>query len=57
VRYIGYMGYIAGQPCSGGDERLRYIRYITRVCSGCSGSRLKIRYIAIAGLTSGSTLV
>jgi hypothetical protein len=36
-RYIRYMGYIAGQPCSGGDSLIRYIRYITRSCSGCSG--------------------
>jgi hypothetical protein len=37
-RYIRYMGYIAGQGCSGGDEGFRYIRYITRACSGCSGT-------------------
>jgi hypothetical protein len=47
------MGYIAGQPCSGGDEGFRYIRYMTGRCSGCSGSRLKIRYMAVAGLTCG----
>jgi hypothetical protein len=52
-RYIRYMGYIAGQPCSGGDEGFRYIRYMTGRCSGCSGSRLKIRYMAVAGLTCG----
>ena len=35
-RYIRYMGYIAGQTCSGGDEGFRYIRYMTGRCSGCS---------------------
>jgi len=47
------MGYIAGQTCSGENSLIRYIRYITRVCSGCSGSRLKIRYMPVAGLTWG----
>ena len=50
-RYIRYMGYIAGQPCSGRNSPIRYIRYITGACSGCSGSRLKIRYMPVAGLT------
>ena len=39
-RYIRYMGYIAGQPCSGRDEGFRYIRYMTGRCSGCSGKGL-----------------
>ena len=52
-RYIRYMGYIAGQPCSGGDEGFRYIRYMTGRCSGCSGWGLRIRYMAIGGLTCG----
>jgi hypothetical protein len=52
-RYIRYMGYIAGQSCSGRVGGFRYIRYITRACSGCSGSRLKIRYMPVAGLTCG----
>src|SRR5215210_6542401 len=50
-RYIRYMGYIAGQPCSGGVEGFRYIRYITRRCSGCSGGWQQVRYMAVAGLT------
>jgi hypothetical protein len=50
-RYIRYMGYIAGQPCSGGDEGFRYIRYMTGRCSGCSGRGLRVRYMAVAGLT------
>jgi hypothetical protein len=56
-RYIRYMGYIAGQTCSGRDSLIRYIRYITRACSGCSGSRLKIRYMPVAGLTCGFRLL
>jgi hypothetical protein len=52
-RYIRYMGYIAGQTCSGGDEGFRYIRYMTGRCSGCSGWGLRIRYMAVAGLTCG----
>jgi len=52
-RYIRYMGYIAGQPCSGGDEGFRYIRYMTGRCSGCSGRGLQVRYMAVAGLTCG----
>ena len=52
-RYIRYMGYIAGQPCSGGDEGCRYIRYMTGRCSGCSGSGLQVRYMPVAGLTCG----
>jgi hypothetical protein len=52
-RYIRYMGYIAGQPCSGRDEGFRYIRYMTGRCSGCSGWGLRIRYMAVAGLTCG----
>ena len=52
-RYIRYMGYIAGQPCSGGDEGFRYIRYMTGRCSGCSGWGLRIRYMPIVGLTCG----
>ena len=50
-RYIRYMGYIAGQPCSGRDEGFRYIRYMTGRCSGCSGWPLLVRYMAVAGLT------
>jgi hypothetical protein len=56
-RYIRYMGYIAGQPCSGRVGACRYIRYITRACSGCSGWELRIRYMAIAGLTCGFRLL
>ena len=52
-RYSRYMGYIAGQPGSGGVGACRYIRYSTRPCSGCSGGRQLIRYGAVAGLTCG----
>jgi hypothetical protein len=52
-RYIRYIGYIAGQSCSGRIEGCRYIRYITLACSGCSGERLLVRYMAIAGMTCG----
>ena len=52
-RYIRYMGYIAGQTCSGRVGGCRYIRYITGRCSGCSGWELRIRYMAVAGLTCG----
>ena len=52
-RYIRYIGYIPGQGCSGGDWACRYIRYITRACSGCSGWQLVIRYMPVAGLTCG----
>src|SRR5215218_1690586 len=37
---------VAGGGC-------RYIRYITRACSGCSGGRLSVRYMPVAGLTCG----
>src|SRR5215211_8646828 len=50
-RYIRYMGYIAGQTCSGRVGGCRYIRYITRPCSGCSGGRRLIRYMPVAGMT------
>jgi hypothetical protein len=52
-RYIRYMGYIAGQPCSGGDSLIRYIRYITGACSGCSGRGLRVRYMPVAGVSCG----
>ena len=52
-RYIRYMGYIAGQACSGRVGGCRYIRYITGACSGCSGRALLIRYMPIAGVTCG----
>jgi hypothetical protein len=52
-RYIRYIRYIAGQPCSGREESFRYIRYMTGRCSGCSGWGLRIRYMAVAGLTCG----
>src|SRR5215218_74640 len=47
-RYLRYMGYIAGQGCSGGDEGFRYIRYMTGPCSGCSGERPLVRYMPVA---------
>ena len=50
-RYIRYMGYIAGQTCSGGNSLIRYIRYMTGRCSGCSGWGLQIRYMPVTGLT------
>ena len=53
VRYIRYMGYMAGQPCSGGGLAIRYIRYMTGRCSGCSGTGRAIRYTPVAGLTCG----
>ena len=56
-RYIRYMGYIAGQTCSGWGLAIRYIRYMPRRCSGCSGWRLAIRYMLAAGLTCGFGLL
>src|SRR5215211_8847893 len=44
-RYIRYMGYIAGQPCSGRVRGCRYIRYRIECCSGCSGWQLLVRYM------------
>jgi hypothetical protein len=52
-RYIRYIRYIAGQPCSGRDEGFRYIRSMTGACSGCSGGPMLVRYMAVAGLTCG----
>ena len=52
-RYIRYMGYIAGQTCSGRVGGCRYIRYITGACSGCSGWPLLVRYMSVAGVTCG----